>query len=299
MGTQFWWFYDVLAVTMAIGIGYAVISKGFNKVIYRLASFLITIAVGILGAKLIAPKVYQEMFQEEITAAVQQSLEAEDFDIYQRVAESMAMSSKKEEKTPDAEELHKKLIAVRNQSEPVMEDWYREALANVLEQRVNDVRKLHYISEEQMRLSQWMLEQPAKGLRDLLLCFEEETTQDLAEQIRVNIEPVYRTNYTQLVRLVLFLIIELVMLIICCIIFSMTSNLEQSMHVRKGDHLLAVPVALVELFVLLFVLCVTVRLIAQFTDNEMLLFNEQTVRETMVFKYLYSLQDFLLGDPSV
>ena len=53
------------------------------------------------------------------------------------------------------------------------------------------------------------------------------------------------------------------------------------------------------LFVLLFVLCVTVRLIAQFTDNEMLLFNEQTVRETMVFKYLYSLQDFLLGDPSV
>ena len=102
-----------------------------------------------------------------------------------------------------------------------------------------------------------------------------------------------------IVSLLLFLIIELVMLIICCIIASMTGNLDQSMHVRKGDHLLAVPVALVELIVLLFVLCVVVRLIAQFTDNEMLLFNEQTVRETMVFKYLYSVQDFLLGVSSV
>ena len=299
MGTQFWWFYDVLAVTMAIGIGYAVISKGFNKVIFRLAAFLITIVVGILGAKLIAPKVYQEMFQDEIIEAVQQSLEDESFDIYQRVAESMAMSSTKEDKTPDAEELHKKLQAVRNQSEPTLEDWYVEAFANVIEQSVNDVRKLHYCKPEQATLAQRIQLSPSKGLRDLLLCLEEESTQDLTEQIRVNIEPVYRQNYTQLVRLVLFLIIELVMLIICCIISSMTNNLDQSMHVRKGDHLLAVPVALVELIVLLFVLCVTVRLIAQFTDNEMLLFNEQTVRETMVFKYLYSVQDLLLGDPSV
>ena len=299
MGTQFWWFYDILAVTMVVGIGSAVISKGFNKVIFQLAAFLIAILVGILGANLIAPKVYEEMFYEKIIASVQNTLSEETFNIYQRVAESMAMSAPKEEKTPDAEELHKKLIAVRNQEKPNLEDWYLEAFSNVIEQRVNDVQKLHYMNQEQIRLAEYIRTQPPKALRDLLLCFEEESGQDLAEEIRFTIEPVYKRNYTQLVRLSLFLMIELVILIICCIISTISNNLEQSMHVRKGDHVLAVPVALVEIAVLLFVLCVTVRLIAQITDNQMLLFNEQTIQETFLFKYVYSTQNLLFGGNSV
>ena len=293
MGTQFWWFYDVLAVTMAIGIGYAVISKGFNKVIFQLAAFLISIVVGIFGARLIAPKVYQEMFQEKITATVQGTLE--ELDIYQRAAESMAMSAPKEEQTPDAEALHKKLMAVRNQQEPAFEEWYLQAFGNVIEQRVNDVQKLHYMRTGQTTVAQ-MIQQNPRAFRDMLLCFEEDSEKDITVPIRQCIEPVYQKNYTQLVRLALFLVIELVMLIICCIIATMTNNLDQSMHVRKGDHVLAIPVALVEIAVLLFVLCVTIRLIAQITDNQMLLFNEQTIQETFLFQHLYSVQELLFGD---
>ena len=295
MGTQFWWFYDVLAVTMMLGIGYAVISKGFNKVIFQLAAFILSILVGILGADLIAPKVYQEMFQEKILTSVQSSLEDENFDIYQRVAESMAMSAPKEEKVPDAEALHKKLLGVRNQETPSFEDWYLEAFGNVIEQRVNDVQKLHYVHSGQTTLSERIQTEPSSGLRDLLLCFEEDSDRDLATSIRTVIEPVYQINYTQLVRLSLFLVIELVMLIICCIIASMTNNLEQSMHLRRGDHILALPVALVEMAVLLFILCVTIRLIAQITDNQMLLFNEETIQETLLFRHIYHVQDLVFG----
>ncbi|MCR5717759.1 MAG: hypothetical protein K6F80_01825 [Oscillospiraceae bacterium] len=295
MGTQFWWFYDVLTVVLLFGIGYAVIAKGFNKVVFQLAAFAVAVVVGVTGANLTAPKVYEELLREKILETVRLSFSDETFNIYQRVSESYALSADAEEKNLSAEELHKKFLAVKNQETPVFEEWYAKVICDALEQRANEAERLHYISGEQTTLSARMQALPSGNLRDLLLCFEEDSNKDLVEQIEICIEPVYDANYTQLVRLSLFLVIELVILIICCIIAMMMSHVDQEMHLRRGDHLLAVPVALVEIASLLFVICVIVRLIAQLTDNEMLLFNQQTIDETMLFKHIYHVQDFLFG----
>lgn len=289
MGTQFWWFYDVLAVSMTVIIGYAVIAKGFNKVVFQLAAFVLSVAVGIAGANFIAPRVYDELFREKIGNSILSILDDEEFDIYEQVSESLALSAAEGEETPTADALRKTYLAALRSDSVMPEDWYFEAFGNVLGTRLNSVQKMHPIHQEQRFCD--LLDQG--GWLDLLSAFEADSHPEAAkEQLEA---ACYRENYTQLVRLSLFLIIELVMLIISCIIASMTDHLEESMHLRRGNHLLAVPVALVEAASLLLVLCVTVRLIVQLTDSEMLLFNQPSVNATFLFKYIYSAQDFLFG----
>ena len=287
MGTQFWWFYDVLAAALTIGIVYVVVAKGFNKVVFQLAAFVASLLVGILGANFLAPKVYEEMFQDKVRGSIRYCLEDENFDIYESVSEALALSAAQDEKTPDAEELHTAFIKASKAPTPVLEDWYMEAFSNVLLSHLNRVQPMHPMTADTP--IEWM-SQPG-GWCDVLTVFEEGHSADLVVE-RIE-ETCYRDNYIQLVRLAMFLLIELVMLIICCVIASMTNNLDQSMHLRRGDHVLAVPVALVEVIVFLFVICVTVRLIVQLTDGEMLLFNQPTIDETFVFRYLYGVQEML------
>ena len=292
MGTQFWWFYDVLAVAMTFIIGYAVIAKGFNKVVFQLAAFLLSMTVGVLGANFIAPKVYDELFREKIGNSIMAVLDDETFDLYEQVAESLALTAAEEETPPTAEELHKTFLRTKRSSEAVFEEWYTDAFGSVLGLRLNNAQKMHPIDQTKRFAERF----DQNGWIDLLSAFEEGGQR---EEIRDMIEvKCYRDNYTQLVRLALFLIIELVMLIISCIIASMTDHLEESMHLRRSNHLLAVPVALVEAGSMLFVFCVIVRLIVQITDSEMLLFNQPSIDATFLFKYIYSAQDFLFGGTS-
>ena len=41
MGTQFWWFYDVLAVSISVGVLYVAVQKGINKTMFPLIGFLV------------------------------------------------------------------------------------------------------------------------------------------------------------------------------------------------------------------------------------------------------------------
>lgn len=289
MGTQFWWFYDVLAVVMTFGICYAVIAKGFNKVVFQLAAFIAAIFAGVLGANLLAPKVYDELFKDKVRSSIQYVLENENygFDIYESASAVMANTSLDDEETPDAQALHDIYLAEREAETPVLEEWYMSTLSGVLTAHLERAQKFHPIDPD-VPIA-WMQE-PGEWV-EFLAVFEEDG--DPAAAVDRIESSCYRANYTQLVRLALFLMIEIMMLIICSIIASINHNLEQSMHLRKSDRPLAIPVALIETASMLFIVCVTVRLIVQFTDGEMLLFNQPTINETYIFKHIYAIQDFL------
>ncbi|MBQ4464798.1 MAG: hypothetical protein II916_02390 [Oscillospiraceae bacterium] len=291
MGTQFWWFYDALAVVMTAGIVYAVVAKGFNKVVFQLAAFAVAILVGVLGANFLAPKVYDELFRSSIEGSIQSVLDDEEFDIYEQVSENLALSAAEDEETMDAETLHKTFQRVQNAPTPAFEDWYLTAFGNVFAQRLNNVKKFHPIVGKPTA-AEALAADPVQ-MFGVLSTLESRSNTPLRAQLLT--EALYRDNYTQLVRLALFLIIELVMLIICSIISSMTGDLEESMHLRRADHVMAFPVALVEVAAMLMVVCVTVRLIAQITDGEMLLFNQPTIDQTYIFRFIYQAQDAIFG----
>jgi nicotinamide riboside kinase len=147
MGTQFWWFYDVLAVAMTFGICYAVIVKGFNKVVFQLAAFAIAIVVGILGANFLAPKVYDELFSEKLHTSVQHLLTDEDFDLYELVSENLVLSASEDDKEepPDAQQLRQMYQDARTDAD--LEDWYYQSFGAVYAQQLDRIQKFHPMTE--------------------------------------------------------------------------------------------------------------------------------------------------------
>ena len=56
---------------------------------------------------------------------------------------------------------------------------------------------------------------------------------------------------------------------------------------RRGNHILAFPIGLVQAAAVLIAVTVAVRLIVLGTGNMMILFNQETIDKTMLFHYLY------------
>ena len=229
-----------------------------------------------------------EMLAEKIRASVLSVLENEEFDLYERVSESLALAASEDETSPDAETLHTMYLDAKK-GKAELPEWYLPAFGTAFISQLDHTMKLHPLQPETQY--DWMFE--PNGMLDILAVYKTEEPKTL---IASQIEGIcYQESYTQIIRLCLFLTIELVTLIICCIIASMTRDLEETMHLRRGDHLLAVPVALVEAATMLFILCVTVRLIVQLTDDQMIFFNRSTIDGTLIFKHLYNVQGLLFG----
>lgn len=274
MGTQFWWFYDVLTVSITVGILYAAVQKGFNKTVFPLIGFLAAMAVGIYGSAFLKEKVYDSLFREKITATILSVLDNEEWDVLDATAEALSLSGEE----TDAETLHSLYEKAASGGEALPE-WLTQGVCNTTEAAIS-VRQ-HSHAEHPLRetLSQ------AEVMTFLQTLYSGQP-QIAAQQLE---EVYYRVSYLELVRMAVFLLIELAMLIIYGIIATIGGDLDEQMHVRKGNHLLAFPAGVLEAACLLLIFTVAVQFVVRTTDGEMLLFNTETIGQTKLFRYLYQL----------
>lgn len=278
MGTQFWWFYDVLMLSVTAGIFYAAVARGFNKGVFRLFGFLLTIVLSMSISNALKGMVYQNLFQQKITETIAFVLEDEEWDMLTNASETLAFTAAEEDTVPDADaflEEHKN-VQTNGGSYP---EWFVTSVCNVIETAVSAEQKPH--AEQSLAA---IYENDPEGLCSLVDAIIKGDVQGAAAELEGTF---YRPPYLQMIRMVLLLMIQLVMLVICSIIFPMAGNLEEQMHIRKGDHILGVPIGLAEAADILLVMVVVVRLIVALTDGQMLLFNPETIEQTKLFQYIY------------
>lgn len=280
MGTQFWWFYDVLVVSVVGGILYASAVRGFTKGIFRLAGCVLAIVVGFFGSNALKDTVYESLFRQKITDSVSQVLEDEDWDVFERASEVLAISGE-EETTPDAEEFRLVHQDVKDGTLEAYPDWFTSSVCGVTEFAASSVQKTH--AEQNLAEVYAGDTQGMCALTELLLGRNGQEASAVLE------ETFYRPSYGELVRTALFALIGLVVMIVCGIVSSVAGSLEEQMHIRRGDHALGLLAGVAEAAAVLLMLTAAVRLVAALTDGEMLLFNTETIYGTKLFRYLYDL----------
>ncbi len=272
MGTQFWWFYDVLIVTIAAGLLYNAVAKGFNKLVFQLVGFVLAFVVGFFGSGLLCEPTYRMIFQENTVLEVQTELESMDF--------REALASSVRQNAPDSEyarmETQKLIEDLQNNG---ASEVHREACASVLHSQLSKT-----ISPYPQQTLQVYFSENTEGFGQFLSAAVNGDYHAAAAWLE---EGYFRPFYQLMIRMVLFLLLEVVVLIIVGIIAGMTGNTEHLMHIRRFDRVLAVPVGLIETACVLISLVVAVKLIVSATDNMMLLFNEETISETKLFRLLY------------
>lgn len=272
MGTQFWWFYDVLILVIAAGLLYNAVARGFSRLIFRLAGFVLAFAAGAFGSGALALPAYNMLYRENIIAAVQ--MECETLDLFGEMETYIRQNAADSELAG-----FDRSALMENTEGCYTSPVYTEAAAAVLDPQ----------------LSAKITPYPQRPLQDFLAQETVYSEPFLSEYAAGNYaaaaamleEGCFRPYYTEMVRMALFLLLELVVLIIAGIISSMAGNLEQQMHIRKFNRILAVPVGLVEVFCVIVSLTVAVQLVVMATDNMMLLFNEDTIAKTKLFQLIY------------
>ena len=272
MGTQFWWFYDVLIVTIAACLLYNAVERGFNKLVFRLAGFALAFVVGYFASTPLTDIAYRTLYSEKVTTQVQTNLEEKDF--YE------AMASTLRQKFPESEyRSTDKLQLIKALQDGQMNSMYAQAAASVLETSLANAVDLY----PQQSLQDYFAENETV-LRDFLNYMQEEQFAEAAGTLE---NGYFSSFYQKLIRMVLFVLLEVVVLIIVGIISAMAGDVEQFMHVSRFDRILGLLVGLIEVAVVLVSVAVAVRLIIMATDNMMMLFNEQTIAETKLFRLLY------------
>ena len=271
MGVQFWWFYDVLAVSMIACTLYAAISKGFNKMIFRLIGAAAALLIGIYGSALLQNWGYSVLFRDPILSCAQQVLT--ETEPAPAVYENSQYTEGGEMKN-EAEALRRLEAAADGEEDALLRDF----TANVLQTRLSALRSAH-----ERPLAELFAEQP-EMYRRIVASWLSGDVQAGAECIE---ELYYRTSYTKLVRMGIFLLLEAVLLIIIGIIAAMAGSLDEQMHIRRMNRPLGAIAGLAEAAFLLVTVCVALRMLVTLTDNQMLLFNDETIGATRLFHWLY------------
>ncbi len=282
MGTQFWWFYDVLLLCVVGGTLYAAITRGFNKEIFRLVGFAAAIILGVWGSGLFQNSVYESLFRESVTASIHDVLSDEEWQVFDNAAEALALSDA--EAPQDAEAFHVEQARVGKclenaDSEVSYPDWFIKPVCDVIESAISVHQKPH----TEQHLSELYANDTA-GLYTLLDQINSKDTEAAAASLE---QVLYRPSYLHIVRIAIFLLIQVIVLIICVIISVMAGNLEQQMHIRKGNHVLAIPIGLLETACLIINLTALIQLMILLSDGQMLLINTETIDKTILFKYIY------------
>lgn len=266
MGTQFWWFYDVLIIAVAAGLLYNAAAKGLNKMIFPLVGCILAFAAGCFGSGLLAEPAYNMLFQENISETIQ--TEYEEMDFVPAVLEQFNRMNP--EDTVDQREL-KELLSAESIPETVS-----DAAGEVVQAMLT--RRFAPLPEESVSD---LFRQEPEQLRHFL------DAEEPADAAAVLEEQYFRPFYLEMVQLAGFLLIAVVILIVVGIISNMAGNLEELMHIRRFSHVLAFPIGIVRAAFALIAITAAVRLIVLSTENMMMLFNEETIAETKIFHYLY------------
>ncbi len=266
MGTQFWWFYDVLIVAIAGGLLYNAVSKGFNRMVFPLIGSILAFVVGFFGSDVLAEPVYQMLFRENLEETFQ--IEYEELDFYPEVL------SQYHRMNPDLTMKEKALKEAL--AEETVSDEVTAAVGQVVDELLS--RKLFPLPQE--RVTAYFAEHPTV-FRQFI------DAQDAAAAASVLEEHYFRPFMVSLVRMALFLLLLVVVFILVSIIANMAGNLEEQMHIRKCNRLLAFPIGLLQTACVLIAVTVAIRLIVLSTENSMILFNQETIEKTQIFHYLY------------
>lgn len=270
MGTEFWWFYDVLTLTIAAGLLYHAAAKGFNKLIFQLVGTVLAFAAGFFGSGWLAEPVYSGIFCENNITVIR--AEHEITDINAAVLEQAQRLYPEQTAELTEQELEQSIIQAKEGG--TYPDWMPSAVGAAAEQMMTDALS----PKPEKNLQMFIAENP-QLMADVL------ASSDTAAQVLER--EYYRPYYLQVVRMVAFLLLETVVLILAGIISGMIGDPEQLMHIRKCNKLLAIPAGLIQVFCVLVTFAVAVRLIVIATDDMMLLFNQAAIDETKLFKLLY------------
>lgn len=298
MGTQFWWFYDVIAAAVILICVYISGRKGFMKSAFTAVACIVALITAIGASSAVSKSLYENTLRSGNVKKLERSWDRDTFtQKYAVYLESMGynikVSLEKLDKIFDSGENYDAALCkyVNNinarkveKDEAVLLEKIREGYAVVLADMIAEP------------LNKFAAETAAEEIRGgksieefVVLLKDRDSVHDAAVYAADNYTA--KAYYTQF-KLVLFTAVYIaMMLLVTAILNSFMRNRESSAQ-GAGSHISGGLIGLAMGTVMVFAVSAVVRLWTIMGSNEMLFFNNDAIDKTIIFKYFY---DFTLN----
>lgn len=291
MDAMFQWFYDILAITIVILFVYSSAKKGFSKTVLIMSGYLfsILIASNISGA--IADTFYSNaVMKSNISAISENTAKIELSQKYKTYIESSGYNIK-----TDASQLETIFKSGENISEKVYE-YCCNAKGTGIEGKDEFIEKFQtgyadiLFDALKSDIPEYALKSlyssPADFDKNIQVMYSEDS-QEAGKYIEENY---IREPLVSLISAVCFIIVISAFMIIIRIIADKLNNAQIIKPFGISDHLLGGVLGIAESVIILIIAAVCVKVLIAVGNDEMMLFNSETVEKTKFFRYIFNLK---------
>lgn len=296
MGTQFWWFYDVIAVVVVLISIFLSGKKGFMKGIITSVGCAVALFVSYAASDSISVSLYKNTARSSSISKLEKNMKSDNFILkYADYLEDMGyFISVNTEKLSDIFESDKELdkavcdyvnnINARKveKNEEVLVEKVREGYAEVMGDIIS-----HSLNKFAADTAENQIREDSSGIKELVVMM---TNSETYHEAAVYIVDNYTAKaYITIFRLVGFVALYIVIsIIIIAIISSFTSEKKENFK-SMGSHIAGGFIGLITGGIMTFSVAAVIRLWAILGNNEMLFFNSDVIDKTIVFKYFFDL----------
>lgn len=297
MGSQFWWFYDILAVALTLFIIYLNAKRGFKKNFLIIIGYVLSVVVTSVTSAMLAEPVYTGLIRESNLYAFDQVLS--DYDgtaVIQNALDKQEYGAKFDEKkidiylSPAKADFEDELYRYVNQTCDYTVTTPTE-FRNIL--RGAFIESFGSLMAKQMPLYARLSLEDKLADNDTLYV---ETMQHIygetgsMRQITTYLEDTYvKDDCIRIINSFLFVAI------FCCLmslIAVLAKKLEPRIYFNiypVVDHTAGGLLGILEALMLLCLLCIFLRLLFVTASDTMLVLNEETILKSRLFRYIYQL----------
>lgn len=297
MGTQFWWILDISILTITLISVFLSGKKGFAKTVIVMVGYLLGVflAASVSGSS--AEFIYKKSVKQSNISAIQDALSENDFasktkSYIDGLGYNVTVStSELNEIFSDGGDINSSLytyvnsingrtVDTKESFDAKMTEGFAEIMNNILSSKLT--RYAGEMTEEKIRSDM-------SGFNETLAIMYGQggSSQNSATYIEENYTA---ESSIDILKIFCFIIIILFFMTIIKIIAEKLNNGEAVRPIGDiANHVVGGIIGIIEGVVLSFIFIAAVRACVILGNNEMILFNSETIDKTILFKYIYSL----------
>ena len=293
MGSDFWWFYDVVSVAILLFCIFINGRRGWAKSLVSFIGVAFSFIIALSVSSSISSSVYNGMIKNSNVKKINETLSSKDIsrelsDYLETLGYIVDVNPNQIKKIFESdkeydEQIYRYLNNINGKKvddEEVFYEKLHDIYGSIMSGYISD--NLNEYSAENARKD--VIENPEKMNEFIELMLDKENKLSAAQYIELNYtaEP-----YKKIIRLIVFLIIFVIINVL--FIFVVRSLVGKQFNMQGiGSHLIGGLIGFAYGGVFVVVAAIIVRLNVIMGSNEMLFFNFTTIDKTYIFEYVYN-----------
>lgn len=298
MGTQFVWFFDFVVVAILLIFLYLGGKRGFLRSVVLIVGYFGAFFAASYFSELLAPTTYDSLVRPMVVSSIEKKMDS--IDITEELQRSMNNAYRDSGISFDKEEVERVIADSNGSLTQSFSDYITAKTGVVIEsEKISEVLQNAFMGDTMERffasLPTFMKESAGEYLSA--------NSATLGDTIKGTVgtketaagfleEHVLRSGAVSVLRIVLFFLFFGIAMLIVSLLARIFKGVNRVPIIGSVNALLGAVVGLAEGAIIIYVAALLIHLVIMLMASPMIVFNEETIQSTLLFKQFYNFKIF-------